>query len=239
MKESKSETRRVREIYSERDQTVSRYNHVNPSHREMILSRDRSALSFLQRAGLNDLSALDILDVGCGSGDWLLALLRWGCDPGRMTGLDLVSERIAKARSRLPQSLHLMIASGTNLSFREASIDLVIQSTILSSVLDPCLREKVASETLRVLRPGASILCYDLNINNPANSDVRKVPLGEIRRLYPGCKIQSSLLTLAPPLARRITPISIILGHCLERIPFLCSHRMTLITKPEICNDDS
>jgi len=232
MKGRKSETQRIREIFLERDRLRLEYSFFDPTHRERVLARDRSALSLLKKGGLRDLSGLDILDFGCGHGDWLIALLRWGCDPRKMTGLDLVRERIAAARLRLPLSVRLVIAGGGGLPFASDRFDLVIQSTVFSSILDGELRGRVAAELLRVLRPGGRILWYDLCVNNPANPQVRKIPLREIEGLFPGCSIHGGRRTLAPPIARLLAPRSPLLAQGLERIPAICSHRMALITKP-------
>jgi SAM-dependent methyltransferase len=48
------------------------------------------------------------------------------------------------------------------LPYADESFDLVMQFMCLSSVLDSLMREQIADEMWRVLRPGGSILFYDL-----------------------------------------------------------------------------
>ncbi|MCS6927818.1 MAG: SAM-dependent methyltransferase, partial [Candidatus Binatia bacterium] len=63
------------------------------------------------------------------------------------------------------------------------------------------------------------------------NPDVRGVKKQEIHRLFPGCQIQLSRLTLAPPLVRWLAPYSWLACYLLSRIPWLCTHYLGVIRK--------
>ena len=73
---------------------------------------------------------------------------------------------------------------------------------------------------LRVLRspdpasgkPGGMILWYDFWLN-PINPQTRGIRPAEIKRLFPNCLYEFHRITLAPPIARKLAPIS--WGLCL------------------------
>ena len=62
--------------------------------------------------GLGDLSERKILDIGCGTGQWLLDLIRWGATPHHIVGVDLNGKRLETERSRLPDLIRLSVADG-------------------------------------------------------------------------------------------------------------------------------
>jgi len=86
---------------------------------------------------------------------------------------------------------------------------------------------------VRVTKPGGIILWYDLRFNNPWNPNVRGIEAAEIRSLFPGCNVRLERLTLAPPLARHIVPISYPIALMIEQLPFLRTHYLGVIRKPE------
>jgi hypothetical protein len=88
---------------------------------------------------------------------------------------------------------------------------------------------ELAGELLRVLRrPGGVILWYDFWLN-PTNHQTRGIRPAEIRRLFPGCRFACRRVTLAPPLARRLGPVSWTLGSLLEQVGLLNSHYLAAI----------
>jgi hypothetical protein len=109
--------------------------------------------------------------------------------------------------------------------------DLVVQSTVFTSILDATTRRQVASEMLRIVKDDGLILWYDFHVNNPRNPDVRAVKKREIQGLFPDCRIQLRRITLAPPLLRLLAPHSWLACHLLGRIPWLCTHYLGVIRK--------
>ena len=49
------------------------------------------------------------------------------------------------------------------------------QATVFSSTLDRRMRQNIAREMLRVLKPEGIVLWYDYHVNNSRNPDVRGV----------------------------------------------------------------
>ena len=218
------EERRLRRAYEARRGLEPRYSWVSPGHQLIMQSAERGLLGAMRRAEITSLGDARILEIGCGMGYWLRALLQWGAEPEHLVGVDLLAGRIAEARQRAANAVRLIVGSGARLPLRDASFDLVLQSTVFTSILDDRTRRLVAAEMLRVLRPTGAILWYDFFLNNPRNPDVRGVTKRELRRLFGGCRIQVRRTTLAPPLARAIAPRSWSLASALAEIPLLCSH---------------
>lgn len=229
-----AETARIREAYSGRVAQMTEagaYSPANPSHLFALQGRQRAILRRLQLEGLWPLSDMDILEVGCGSGGVLLELLSYGADPRRLHGVDLLSERLMHARTRLSH-LPLNCASGTNLPYPDHSFDLVLQFTVFSSILDQAICYTVANEMIRVLRPGGAILWYDFWIN-PINKQTRGIKPDEIQGYFPKCRYSFDRITLAPPITRRLVRLTWTGAILLERMRFLNTHYLAVIRSSE------
>ncbi len=124
-----------------------------------------------------------------------------------------------------------MQANAAHLPFSPAAFDLVLQSLLFTSILDPAMKQAVAREMLRVLKPGGLILWYDYHVNNPWNPDVAGVKKNEIQALFPGCRVQLRRITLAPPLTRLLAPHSFLLCSLLEKLRVLNTHYLGVIRK--------
>jgi SAM-dependent methyltransferase len=194
--------------------------------------RERQVLRLLRRHHRLPLGERTVLDVGCGTGAWIRDLIRWGARPERITGVDLLAEDLARARELVPAGVRLEVGNAASLPFPAGSFDLVVQATVMSSVLDPVLRRAIAAELLRVVAPDGVVLWYDLFRASPKNPDVRPVTRREIRALFAGCRLELKRVTLAPPLARGLAPHAWILTMALAGIPWLCTHYLGTITRP-------
>jgi hypothetical protein len=108
----------------------------------------------------------------------------------------------------------------------------VLQFTVFTSVLDPALRQRIAGEMWRVLRPGGVVLWYDFRYagSNPA---VRPIHPREVRALFPQAELAAQRVTLAPPLARRMANWSWLLCELVAALPWLRTHDLILIRKRE------
>ena len=222
------EEARIRGAYARRRQT-SVYSMADPAHRMACEERERKLLAALAQHGFSSLEHAKILDVGCGAGSWLRDFLRWGARPENLAGVDLLPERIAEAR-RLSPEINLRCGSATRLEAPDGTFDLVLQSTVFTSILDFEMKRQIAREMMRVLKPPGCIVWYDFFRNNPRNRDVRGVSRAEIVQLFPGCEISLQRLTLAPPLGRPLARFSPALCRLLSHLKPLCSHYLGIIT---------
>ncbi len=221
---------RLRAEYEDRKQRFASsdvYSSFNAANLFTVQQRQRDILASLKRAGVTDLADKRILEMGCGDGGVLAEFLTFGTRPENLFGVDYLADRLSNARTQLPAS-HFANADGSHLPFPSASFDIVMQFTALSSILDPGLRRDICRDMLRVLRPSGLILWYDfwLNPTNPQTHGIRPV---EIRELFPACSISFRKITLAPPLARRLVPLSWPLGLILESLSVFNSHFLAVI----------
>ncbi len=226
----RGERERIERVYSEweRHHPPERYSLQEPGNLFIVQERERALLRLLRRHGMHRLGGRAILEVGCGAGGELRNMVRYGASPERVQGVDIQTARIEEAR-RLSPNIRFLVGSAEALPFADASFDLVMQFTMFSSMNDTLLRQRAAREMLRVLRPGGIILWYDMRYPSPRNREVRSIGRRELRSLFPGCSIDSISVTLLPPLARMLAPLSWTACQVLAWLPFLRSHYLAVI----------
>jgi SAM-dependent methyltransferase len=221
--------------YARRADVADRYSILRPEVQAMLFERQRAVLGLLRERAGQPLADFRIAEVGCGSGGNLLDLLRWGCTPERLTGIELLPERAAQARAVLPAALKLIEGDAVTADLAPDSQDLVLAFTVFSSILDDHAQQALAAAMWRWLAPGGAVLVYDFAIDNPRNADVRGVPVARLRALFPQGRFTVKRLTLAPPLARTACALHPALHHSLylllNALPLLRTHRLAWIAK--------
>src|SRR5262245_1021704 len=133
---ARAEEARIRAAYAKRDQADTRYSWISPGYQFMMQERERRLLALLRRYDYENLKSKTILEVGCGNGEWLRDFIKWGARPENMTGIDLLTERVVKARQLCPPGVRIQCASAAQLPFSNEKLDLVLQSTVFTSILD-------------------------------------------------------------------------------------------------------
>ncbi len=227
-----AEAERVRQRYARRVPQDPRYSLLNPAALMAWQERQRALGRCLSALGLQDLSSLRLLEVGSGDGANLLELLRMGFAPEHLAGIELLPERHAAARERLPTSVSLTLGDATALPVAPASQDIVLQATVFSSLLDDAFQQRMADTMWAALKPGGGVLWYDFTVDNPRNRDVRGVPPGRIRQLFPDGTMQARRITLAPPIARAVCRVHPSLYTVFTTLPLLRTHVLAWIAKP-------
>jgi ubiquinone/menaquinone biosynthesis C-methylase UbiE len=223
------EAAQIRKRYQDRKKsTGERYSLFNRGNLFILQQRERVLLKLLGKHGKRNFDGYKILEVGCGEGFWLRELMRYGALPANLYGVDLLPERVQRARSLYP---NISITQGNCeiLDFPGQEFDIVLQSTVFSSILSSDMKKNIAAEMLRVVRRDGIILWYDLRYDNPRNPDVRGIKRREIASLFPGCEIDLRTTTLAPPLSRRLAGSSWPLCEFLSHIRPLCTHHLAVI----------
>ena len=223
-----AEARRLAAAYAGREAAVHD-SPSDPAQRWTLADRERRTLALLSRESLGSLANTRILEVGCGTGTWLRDLVRWGASPLNVFGVEILPARAAEARRSVAPGVTVLDGDIAALEFPDASFDLVIQSTVFSSILDPERRRRTAAEMRRVLRPDGLILWYDLAMDNPRNPNVRGVSRAGISSLFPGCRVLAERITLAPPIARALAPHAPWACTLLNAFPFLRTHLLSAI----------
>jgi SAM-dependent methyltransferase len=230
---STPETRAVQARYARRDSEAdaNRYSlYANAAALQAQQERLRAMAHLWRAHGWANLADRPLLEVGCGSGGNLLDLLRLGATPGLLGGIELLPERAAAARALLPGGVAVLEGDACAAPVEAASQQAVLAFTVFSSLLDPGYRQQFARTLWGWVAPGGGVLVYDFVVNNPHNPDVRKLPLGELRALFPGARLHSRRLTLAPPVARRLP--ACLVGPASPLLFPLRTHRLTWVAKP-------
>lgn len=209
-----------------------RYNPLRTEIWQARQDRQRALIRLLRRHVQRPLAQLDVLEVGCGHGDNLLELLQLGFDPARLVGNELLPQRLAQARRRLPAALALHGGDALALPLPDAGFDIVLQSTVFTSLLDAAFQQRLAARMWQWLRPGGGVLWYDFSWDNPQNRDVRAVPLARVRELFPRGTVHARRITLAPPIGRAVVRLHPALWRCFNAMPLLRTHVLAWIAKP-------
>jgi ubiquinone/menaquinone biosynthesis C-methylase UbiE len=229
-----SERRRIISEYRRRQREIPAGLYAPYSAAEIFMQtgRKRRAAALLRRAGLFPDADCQCLEVGFGSLGWLGDLINWRVRETSLHGIELDRERAERAIEILPKA-DLRIGDAATLPWANDSFQLVIASTVFTSILNTQVRHLVADEITRVLSPGGALLWYDFAVNNPRNSNVRKVDRKELGELFPLLKGSIKSLTLAPFLSRLLAPKAWPLAVLLEAVPLLHTHLMAVLVKEQ------
>ncbi len=226
---TQQEVERLRTAYQERFRHRP-VNFLGAANIFLAQERERHFLRLLRKYAGRPLEELRILDVGCAGGYFLRSLLKYGIPAGNMVGIDIWQELLEQGRRIVP-SLTLVCASGDHIPFPDASFDVVLQSTMFSSVLSDVLRAGIAREMLRVAKPDGVVFSYDFRYQRPGDHDVKAVSRRELRRLFSGARVITERSTLPPPLARFLAPRSLALCQLASSLCPFKSHYWAAVLK--------
>ena len=135
------------------------------------------------------------------------------------------------ARNRLPAAVRIVPGDVCEAQIEPGGFDIVMQLTVFSSILDSEFQQRLATRMWSLVRSGGGVLWYDFTFDNPANPDVKGVPLSCVKKLFPEGRTRSWRVTLAPPLARLAARLHPALYSFLSLVPLLRTHRLCWIEK--------
>ncbi len=236
-----TEADRIRAEYASRDTRLPADKHAlsRPENLFAVQEKGRALLTWLSRERLLPLDGKRILDVGCGDGHHLLEFVTWGASRGSLAAIDLIDSRVERARARIGcrsaegETPDIRAGDASRLPWASDTFDIVHQGTMFTSILDPEMKGAIAREIVRVLKPGGVLFWYDFMVDNPRNPNVRGIRAHEIRKLFTGCQVSLKRITLAPPIARKVVPVSWVGSLLLEKLVLLNTHYLGLIRKPD------
>jgi ubiquinone/menaquinone biosynthesis C-methylase UbiE len=129
------------------------------------LHSDEQTAAWLERIGRwAGSTAVDALDVGCGTGFLMLQLARLG---HRATGVDVADEMLARARAKAEEvglAVELQKADAERLPFPDASFDLLVERHVIWTLPEPAV---ALAEWSRVLRPGGQLILIEGSWRGP------------------------------------------------------------------------
>lgn len=130
-----------------------------------------------------------VLDLGSGAGfDAFLAARKVG-PLGRVIGVDMTPDMLAKARANAEsiQARNVEFREGIieDLPLKDNAVDLVISNCVINLSTD---KPRVFNEIARVLRPGGRMLVSDLVLNRPLSEALKNNV-----EAYVGCVAGASL----------------------------------------------
>ena len=201
-----------------------RWASSNPGNREIQRERD-AVLTALTRSAL-PARPLRVLDLGCGS----LSILPASIVVDLRIGVDLLIQRLIDLRSSGDET-PTVNGDGAHLPFPDETFDVVVLSTMMTSVLDDEVRRSVAAEVERTLRIGGAVLWYDMRMPNPRNKATRAVGRAELNRLFPTLRGEVKSLTVVPFVARRLGRFAPKGYAILRRVPPARSHLAACLLK--------
>ena len=219
--------------YERRDRVVpdSLYAQHNLGYLLMSQSRERTSVRMLNEAGVFPRPGSRCLEVGYGRLGALGTLISWGLRESDLHGIEMDARRAKVAQEAL-SGADLRVGDAREMPWPSDTFALVVAWTVFSSILSDSVRTAVATEMVRVLKPGGAVLYYDFAWNNPRNRHVRAVTRRQLRTLFAGLHGSIRATSLAPPLARLTAPRSWLLATALDSLPFLRSHRVAVLIKP-------
>lgn len=232
MNESSSSAEQIIEEYRrrEREMPADYYALHRPANLFMRQGQIRGLARVLQDAGLFPLNHRKIVEIGCGRGNWLATFEAFDACRENLAGIELAEDRAADCRRRFPGA-DIHAGDASRLPWPDKQFDLVFQSMVFTSVIDPDMKQAIAREMVRVCKPDGAIVWYDFHVNNPNNPHVRGVKKREIQALFPDYRISLRRVTLAPPLVRRLVNISWIGCELLEKLRILNTHYIGVLRK--------
>lgn len=108
-----------------------KHESANPLQRYLISRFHAQAVRLIRESG-----ARSILEVGCGEGYVLKALVDAGID-AQLYGVDLSPSAISDARRRLPEHVRLEIRDARDLAELGQRFDMVMMLEVLEHITDP------------------------------------------------------------------------------------------------------
>lgn len=179
-----------------------------------------------------------VLDVGCGDGDSVWILLRLGFEPANLFGVDIQEDKILQARATNPL-VKFECADATSLAFDDGTFDMAMESMMFLQLTEEDIARRIASEMIRVTKPGGILLVSDWRYSKPGSDEFKGVSPRRIADLYHVGTCTEECRTFRGPL---IPPVGRFLSKYLSSayfaihalFPFLAGHVITVLRKSKV-----
>ncbi len=181
-----------------------------------------------------DVTKAKVLEVGSGYGDGLTQFLLAGFRPANLTGIDLMPERLKLTAECLP-GVKLVHGSGSHMAaFDSDTFDVVCEQFCFCHIPDADITPKIASEMLRVVKPGGFIFLLDWRMN-ASWRQIYGVTQKDMRVMFEIGK-KTDLVSvfpshLWPPVGNLLSRYARPFYPLVSLVPFLIGARLTLLRK--------
>jgi arsenite methyltransferase len=116
-----------------------------------------------------------VLDLGSGAGTDSLVAAQMVGEVGRVIGIDMTPEMLAKARAAATEmgttNVEFVESEAEHLPFEDETFDVVISNGVIDLIPD---KDAVFAELYRVLVPGGRLQVADVTIQNPVSEEGRR-----------------------------------------------------------------
>jgi SAM-dependent methyltransferase len=224
---------RIRQRYARR-KSGCYYSLLEEYALRVAQEKERAITRWIRECDIAPIDTRSVLEIGCGGSGNLLDFIRLGFRPGNLAANDLLEDRCAAARRRLPVATRMFCCDAAELDLPAKSYDVVLQFIVFTSILDDSFQQNLADRMWTLLKDGGGILWYDFVYNNPKNSDVRGIPVWRVRQLFPNAICRTWRVTLAPPIGRRVTRLFPSFYGLVNFLFYLRTHVMCWLKKPAI-----
>ena len=205
------------------------YDRKGPDRNDMLRSpevmlqsaaSDMALIRALGRIGYQPQSQR-VLDVGGASGGCLVPFLNVGALPNLLTCVDIRPDAVEEGKRRFP-----------GVDFR--CLDIVYSSTMFVTLPDDGLAKAIASEMVRVTKPGHILLLRDWLFPKPGDAHYSALTRTRLERLFPDMEfLFREKGSLVPPVGRflsaRMPALYFVVRACL---PFLTGLGVYALRKP-------
>lgn len=176
-----------------------------------------------------------IIDIGGGDGGDLLNLIKCGFNPNLLTLIDILPERIAKAKEKLINTIGIFQHDASKMKqFEDNTYDVAFSSTMFIQLCDNTLAKSIAQEMIRIVRTNGKIFIFDWRYdfwkNEYLAADKNRIKnlfsVGHLTTLEKRIKGQ-----LIPPLGRFLSKRFPSFYFLAQRIPFATGLFCYILTK--------
>jgi ubiquinone/menaquinone biosynthesis C-methylase UbiE len=179
---------------SENTSAVKQYKNLSRSYDSRF--RVYITITTNKIATLTNISpGMNVLDLGCGTGDMMLKLAQEYSNAGLLAGIDTSEEMLTLAKAKLASftNVRLQLGSIEEIPYPDEYFDLIVSSGVMHYVDDI---DSMSKEAFRVLKPHGRILLIDM-ANESLSTKIsllfrRLIDPGAVR--YYSCKSGSEIL---------------------------------------------